>query len=116
MMKEGELKLAIEEYLQYGQNQGKWMFLRLNAGDFIEVRGNTRRRIKGCPKGTADFFVLTSFQCGLWIPRPMFLELKSHTGKQTKEQKEFQEMVTVHCAGYYIIRSVEELMEILNEA
>ena len=57
-MLEKDLKRTVEDYLQYQQNQGKLVYLRLNAGDFIEVRGETRRRVKGCPKGTADFLVL----------------------------------------------------------
>ncbi len=55
---EAQLKKTVEDYLQYGANQGQWVFLRLNSGDFIETRGETRRRIKGCPKGTADFLVI----------------------------------------------------------
>ena len=120
-MKEAELKSAVEEYLQYGANQGKWVFLRLNSGDFIEVRGQTRRRIKGCPKGTADFLILKTAL--LWdgvhatrIPsvRVIFIELKSDKGKQTKEQGEFQGEVEAQGAQYHIIRTLEEIAEVLK--
>ena len=78
-MLESELKLSVEQYLQYGQNQGKWMFLRLNSGDFKEVRGETRRRIKGCPKGTADFIIIKGwypFSALILDTYVFFLELK----------------------------------------
>lgn len=114
-MKEADLKLAVTDYLQYAQNQGKLVYLRLNAGDFIEVRGDTRRRVKGCPKGTADLMVIKRgyYEC-VTILRAIFLELKSAKGKQTKEQAEFQQMIEEQGAEYYIIRSIERLQEVLN--
>ena len=57
-LSEAELKQSVTDYLEILQAQGHLLFLRLNAGDFIELRGNSRRRIKGCPKGTADLLVL----------------------------------------------------------
>ena len=119
------------KYLDIGQNQGKWVYLRLNSGDFIEVRGKTRRRIKGCPKGTADFEVLrlATFQFShairpgedafttAWFTycKAVFLELKSTKGKQTKEQKDFQGMVEKQECQYFIIRSLDELIKVLGE-
>ena len=112
-MKESELKHAVEEYLQYQQNLGRLLFLRLNAGDFIEVRGNTRRRIKGCPKGTADLLVL-KWSPFLMQPMVVFLELKSEKGKQSPEQVEFQQVAVQHGAEYYIVYSAAEVMEIVG--
>uniref|UniRef100_A0A6M3XS64 VRR-NUC domain-containing protein n=1 Tax=viral metagenome TaxID=1070528 RepID=A0A6M3XS64_9ZZZZ len=118
-MKESELKHAVEEYLQFQQNLGRLLFLRLNAGDFIEARGETRRRIKGCPKGTADLLVLQGYEsaspeecCDSCVP--IFLELKSDTGKQRPEQLDFQGMVEEQNAEYHIVRSVEEVMELVG--
>ena len=117
-LSETDIKKAAIDYLQYGQNQGKWVFLRLNAGDFVVLnKDGSHRMIKGCPKGTADILILTNngrydapnkFYC-----IPIFIELKSKTGKQSKEQKEFQGMVEAQGATYIIIRSVERLMEVL---
>ena len=47
---EADLKRAVTDFLEIGQSQGRWVYLRLNTGDFIEVRGKTRRRVKGCPR------------------------------------------------------------------
>ena len=115
---EAQIKRACQDYLEYQQNLGKLMFLRLNSGDFIEVRGDTRRRIQGCPKGTADFIVIRK-----WYPRGApnkwetivtFIEIKSPSGKTTKVQDEFAELVEKQGAEYYVSRSIEELEEILK--
>ena len=114
-MKEADLKLAVSEYLQYGTNQGKWYADRLNSGEVIVNYGASgRHRVKLCREGTADFFVLTMFQCGLWIPRIIFLELKGEKGKQRPEQGAFQKLVESQGASYFIIRSIEGLEEVLK--
>ena len=112
-MKESELKHAVEEYLQFQQNLGRLLFLRLNAGDFIEARGETRRRIKGCPKGTADLLVLM-WRPFMKQPSIIFFELKSDKGKQSVGQAEFQQVAVKQGAEYHIVRSVDEAMEILG--
>ena len=104
---EAQIKRAVADFLEYGCNQGKWYSDRLQAGEFIEVRGKTRRRVKGCRAGTADFFVLKS-------GRVIFLEIKSPKGKQRPEQATFQKLIESEDAYYFIIRSVEELAEILK--
>ena len=45
--------------------------------------------------------------------RLIFLELKGDKGKQRPEQKEFQKLVENQGASYFIIRSLEDLEEIL---
>ena len=104
-LSEGDIKRAVSDYLEYKQNAGELYFDRLNSGSFIEVRGQTRRRVKGCRAGTADFFVLKS-------GRVIFLEIKSAKGKLRTEQKCFKTLVEGFGAEYYIIRSIEELAEI----
>jgi len=114
-MKEAELKNAVGDYLQILMNQGKLYYDRLNSGEFIEVRGNSRRRIMGCRKGTADFFVLTKFRCGLWIPRIIFIEVKGDKGRSSPEQGAFRIMVEEQLAEYLVIRDLETLMGKLDE-
>ena len=117
-MKEAELKSAVEGYLQYGMNQGKWYFDRLNSGEIVALFGESRRRIKLCREGTADYFVLK-----WWYPQGApnkgetiitFLELKSEKGRQRPEQMEFQKLVEGQGADYYIIKSIEGLQRILE--
>lgn len=109
---EAEVKKGVEEYLQIAMNQGKLWFERMNAGDFIEVRGETRRRIKGAKKGTADYIVI---QTGQTVDAfVMFIEVKSSTGKQSPDQIEFEQMITKFNCQYAIVRSVDELEVILS--
>ena len=121
LVTEASIKSAISDYLQYKTNAGEIYADRLNSGDFIEARGNTRRRIRGCRKGTADFFVLQSIL--LWdgvhatrirSVRGIFLEIKSPTGKQSPEQVVFQKLVENQGGEYHIVRSVDEVMEVLK--
>ena len=104
---EAQLKHSVAEYLEYGRNLGKWMSLRLNAGDYIETRGTTRRRVRGCPKGTSDFLVIKD-------GKAIFIELKSEKGRQSEDQLDFQQLVYYHKATYHVIRSLEELQEIVG--
>ena len=107
-MREADLKLAAAEYLEYLTNQGYLYADRLNSGEVIEVRGKTRRRIKLCRKGTADFYVLRGGHA-------IFLECKKgKTGKQSPEQRAFEILVKEQGASYYLIRSIEELDIILS--
>ena len=119
---EAQLKASISDYLQFLQNLGRLIFLRLNAGSFIltDKDGNFRRRVQGAKAGTADYIVILKVlipayptHVAVEALRVIFLELKSTKGRQTPEQKEFQEMVEAQGCGYRIIRSLEELQEII---
>jgi hypothetical protein len=123
---EAEVKRGCEDYLEVMRSQGKLWFCRLNAGDFIEVRGDIRRRIKGAPAGTADLIVIQPGNIQIFhamqrkihkeykLAFVTFVECKSTKGKATKKQNEFEEFVTgLHCR-YVVVRSVDELIEILG--
>ena len=114
-IREADVKRAVDDYLQYGMNQGKWVFFRLNAGEFF-IEGKTRRRIKGCMKGTSDFLVVKnrpSDPYGEGNACPVFIEVKSPSGKQSKDQIIFQGLVEAQGAEYCLVRSVDELQKIL---
>lgn len=118
-MKEADLKLVVSEYLQYGHNQGRWYADRLNSGEVIVVAGQSRRRVKLCREGTADFMVIQKATIvGLDriedCIRVIFLELKGNKGKQRPEQGAFQKVVESQGASYFIIRSIEDLENILE--
>ena len=110
-MKESDLQRAVGEYLKYQMNLGKLWFTRLNSGMAYKKHGNKYYAIKLCEKGTADFIVIQA--TGKEETFVTFIELKSDTGKQTKEQKEFQETVVDQQADYLIIRDLEELEGVL---
>ncbi len=123
-LKEADIKRSVEDWLQYQQNLGRLIFHRLNAGDFIVVEGESRRRIKGQGKGTADYLVIqpatiqfkhfTELSPEHHIVRATYVEIKSETGRTTKEQDEFAEKVRQKHCKYFIVRSIEELEEALD--
>ena len=118
-MLERDLKRAVRDYLQYKTNLGEIYADQLFSGEAIEVRGETRRKIQGCRAGTADFFVLYSgkpitLEYANNNPRVIFLELKSEKGKQRLEQGAFQKVVENQGAEYHIVRSIEDLENILE--
>ena len=119
---EASVKSAVEARFQIAQNQGQLVYLRLNSGELIAMAGESRRRIKLCPTGTADFVV---FQ-GMWtilaalnhqtpfVCRVTFLEIKSSTGKQSPDQKAFQQSVEQQNCRYYLVNDASQLEEILK--
>lgn len=110
-MTEADIKLAVADYLQYKQNAGELYYDRLQSGEFIEVRGGPRRRIKGCRAGTSDFFVIFT----PWInPRIIFLECKGEKGRLRPEQKEFRDLVEAQGAEFWVIRNLDELITIIG--
>lgn len=115
-MKEKDLKLAVSQYLEYGTNQGKWYADRLNSGAVIVNYGASgQHRVKLCREGTADFMVIKLGSGVFENLCLIFLELKGDKGKQRPEQGAFQKLVEAQGAEYYIVRSVEKVMEILGE-
>jgi hypothetical protein len=84
---------------------------RMNSGDrFGSYKGKVWR-IMGNPTGTADLLC--------FIPKegyvlPLWIEAKSSIGKQSPEQKQFQEMVENEGHSYLLARSAEDLHEWLT--
>jgi len=123
---EAQVKQACEEYLGYAQNQGKLWYCRLNAGDiFIPNKDGSMRVFKGAGAGTADLIVIQPGQVhleymekqqgpGIPVAFTTFIECKSSKGKTTKVQDEFAERIRkLHCR-YCVVRSVDELQEVLK--
>ena len=107
-LSEKELKPTIEDYLDTMQMMGKLMYLRLNSGNFFLPCGNGKfRMVKGCPKGCSDYEVLIQ-------GRHIFVELKGYGGKQSDEQKAFEEAVVRQGGTYAVVHSLDELLEILG--
>jgi len=92
------------------------MYLRLNAGDTFRPGQNGKLyKVRGAPKGTADLLILSHHEVLHCIgPRPLFIEFKSSAGKQTDEQEAFSNDVEIRGYEYYVIRSLDELIEVLQ--
>ena len=61
----------------------------------------------GLVKGRAD---LVFYYCS----HAYMIELKTERGRQTPEQKAWQELVTAYGFEYHVIRSEEEFMQLIN--
>jgi len=124
-LSEADVKRGCEDYLEVMKAQRKLIYFRLNAGDFIDTRGGSRRRIKGAGAGTADLIVIQPGQVhleymkkqqgpGIPVAFTTFIECKSSKGKLRKEQLEFSEMVkNLHCK-YVVVRNVDDLVAALE--
>jgi hypothetical protein len=111
-IKEADISRACLEYLE----AMRIMYLRLNSGDVFRPGAEGKMyRVKGCPKGTADVLILSHHEVLHCIgPRPIFVEFKSSKGKQTEEQAIFERDVESLGYEYYLIRSIDELIEVLK--
>ena len=117
-LKEKDIQRACLDYLDLK----RILYLRLNAGDVFRPGAEGKMyKVKGCPKGTSDLLILAYTETRkvvagiskVWVePRPIFVECKSTKGKQTPEQKEFESMVKYGGYEYYLIRSIDELIEV----
>ena len=111
--READISRACLEYL----DAKRIMYLRLNSGDVFRPGAEGKMyRVKGCPKGTADLLILYNHKDRIppSFPRPIFVEFKSSKGKQTEEQAIFERDVESLGYEYYLIRSLDELMEVLK--
>ena len=76
-----------------------------------------KRFIKAGTPGMADIVAFT--QCGYHRSRDIsqwvwWLEVKTATGKQSELQKSFQQQVESHGHRYAVVRSVEDVEELLR--
>jgi len=120
-MKEKDLKLAVSQYLERGTSQGKWYADRLNSGSVLVKRGDKTYRVELAREGTADFMVIRARRYLRYFrnapqviaPEIIFLELKGDKGKTSPAQNAFKILVEQQGADYFVVRSVEELEDIL---
>ena len=117
-MKESELVRSIRELLTILKWNGtiSW-WERLNSGQILKQAGPVRYMVQLCQTGTPDFIVCwrrpyTYGKCRHTIVD--FLECKTAKGKQTPEQKEFENSCNFpECwANYYVIRDLDEVVKL----
>ena len=92
-----------------------WNTHPLTRGLFFAVNNNSEhvvwamnRKAVGLVAGVAD----TIF---LWAGEAYLIEFKTPTGRQSAKQKEWQNKVVAAGFWYYIIRSLEEFQDLINE-
>jgi len=118
-MKEAEVIRVTKDYLQIQRNQKKLMYIRNNSGAMPVVDGkNKRRYIRFGDKGSPDFLVwlpvTIPFIFERLSPRAIALEAKSDTGKQSKDQIEWQKDFEAIGGEYYIVRCLDDVIKIIG--
>jgi hypothetical protein len=99
---EQAIQKSILEYLAVK----KIWHMRVNTGAIVsEYKGRSRMIRYGIP-GCAD--ILCSLPSFLW------LEVKAPKGVQSEQQKQFQKEVEEQGHLYYVVRSIEDVEEILK--
>lgn len=89
-LSETDIKYQIKEYLQW---TGWYCFSILQG--------------LGAKRGIADIFAIKNGR-NIWI------EVKTGKGKQSEYQRRFEEEITSHNGTYWLIHSLDELMEKLR--
>ena len=90
--------------------------IRMNSGTQIIKDGAHRRVIRLHDPGTAD--ILVFHRPIAWEDQgltPLWLEVKSATGKQSPVQKSFQHQVEEEGHVYRLVRSIEDVKSVLEE-
>ena len=119
---EADLIRAIGDYLQVQRNLGKLMYIRNNTGAIPIPAGEHKRRfVRFGDKGSPDFLVwkpsvIIAFPTvvGVDVLRAIALEAKSETGRQSKDQLKWQADFERIGGEYYIVRSIDRVMEIIG--
>lgn len=105
---EKNTQAAIEEYLLY-KGYTVW---RLNSGVFsVPNENGTYRKIRGLEKGTPDLQIM-HLDSDLNLGITEFIEVKSKKGKLNENQKKMHVKLRKMGFQVYVIRSIDEAMEI----
>jgi len=97
-MKESEIQKEIVSYCK----KCNFLVFRMNVN-------NKSYNIKGLPEGTPDLLIITPAGNNMWV------EIKNETGKLRPKQIEFHEKLRKYNQDVYVVRSLEEFIEILKE-
>jgi hypothetical protein len=104
-MKESLIQTVIEQYLCLMENMGKLVYTKNNSGAVKTQRGGFVRFGKA---GSPDFLIfLKDGKC-------LHLEVKNEKGRQADSQKDFQKKVEALGHRYIIVRSVDEVVKLLQ--
>lgn len=101
---EKEIQAAILDYLAWNSKQKDYMFWRQNTGGIWD-KDHFRAMPKYSMKGVPDICVIKD---GFFIG----LEVKRKGGKQSDDQKIFENEVKAKGAEYYIISGIEDVKNI----
>lgn len=93
---------AIMEYLEYK----RYLWWRNQSGGIAFSRDGVRRFVRLGKVGSPDIFVL-------YKGKLYGIEVKSITGKQSAEQKKFEQEMIAEGGIYKVCRSIDDVEELL---
>ena len=101
---EAEIQRAITDYL----SAERIWWMRMNSGAFVLWTEGKRRFFRSGTTGMADILCTPpSFKSGR--PFILWIEVKSHIGRQSQNQIDFQAEVEEHGHVYLLARGLEEV-------
>jgi len=107
---EAEIKKACQDYLDIQENLGKLYYIRNNSFSGQILRGNgTKGFIRNNKKGSADVIVFLKNARTVWVE---FKRPKN--SKQSPDQVDFENKITKLGFKYYVVRSLDELIDALK--
>lgn len=110
MFDEGSAQSSILDYLLLEMVLGHLFVQRINNTPIYDSKiGKYRSLSKGQSAGFPDIFVMKK-------RRAIFFEVKSSTGRQSKDQIAMQKMLEDQDAEYYIVRSIDGVKRALDPA
>ena len=98
-------KMVIWYSSQYGRTHDKCLF-HVNNKAKNGIEGN-RMKAMGVKTGVSDLVLVTS-------QGTIYIEVKTPTGSQSKEQKEFQQQVESLGQKYFVVRTLDEFQDIVK--
>ena len=105
-MKESQLQSAIESMLRLYENRKALVYIKNNSGAARTAKNSFIRFGKA---GSPDFLVFLSGG------KTLHLEVKVGKNRQTANQKAYQQQCEALGHVYRIVRSVQEVREVLGE-
>lgn len=100
-------KIIENDILTWLNYQGGVFAFKVNTSGFYDTkRGVFRKNLSPfLIPGTPDIFCVFNIRD---IPVAVFMEVKSSKGKQSENQKHFEQVVAHHGGFYYVVRSIED--------
>ena len=110
MKKESAIVTACCNWLALLENSGKLVYQRNNTGAVVTREfGRKARFLRFGKKGASDILIFCPGG------RTLHVEVKSDVGKMSFEQMEYEHKITALGHTYYLIRSLDELENILKD-
>ena len=115
MKQEYNLQAMVNQYCLYNKiyfccinnNQVPAMFNGVYNREFAIKQAVKQKKI-GLKKGVADAFIILN-------NKVIFIEFKTYKGKQSLEQKQFENICKENNIKYYIVRSLEQFINVVGE-